>query len=312
MALSKEVKVGLLALVAGVVLYVGFNFLKGVDFFSPTKKYYVVYKEVDGLTVSNPVTLHGLAVGRVSRMELLTTRDNLILVELQVDEELQIGDSTLAFISNTDLLGGKSVDLRIGRNSRVFESGDTLIGMKEKSLTDRLGEKALPIMANLDSTVIKMNKIFGDELGTSISNTLHNFELASHNLKSIMETNKTNIATITGNLAALSVSLKETERELKPLLAKMNSVADSLNDMKLKETVSNANAAMANLNKITDKINQGQGSLGALVNDKAFINNLNTAISNMNKLVVDLKYNPRHYFAPLGKKPGKNDEKPAE
>jgi phospholipid/cholesterol/gamma-HCH transport system substrate-binding protein len=66
--ISKEVKVGLLAIVSGVVLYLGFNFLKGVDFLSPNNSYYAVYDNVDGLTVSNPVTLNGLAVGRVKEI----------------------------------------------------------------------------------------------------------------------------------------------------------------------------------------------------------------------------------------------------
>jgi len=50
--LSKEFKVGILALLAGVMLYYGFNFLKGVDFFSKTNKYYAVYENIDGLQVS--------------------------------------------------------------------------------------------------------------------------------------------------------------------------------------------------------------------------------------------------------------------
>lgn len=85
MALSKEVKVGLLALVAGIILYVGFNFLKGIDFFSPTKKYYVVYDNIAGLTVSNPVTLNGMTIGRVDQTKILTERNNKILVTLEVD-----------------------------------------------------------------------------------------------------------------------------------------------------------------------------------------------------------------------------------
>jgi phospholipid/cholesterol/gamma-HCH transport system substrate-binding protein len=303
--ISKEVKVGLLALVAGVILYMGFNFLKGVDFFSPTKKYYIVYDQIDGLTVSNPVTLNGMTIGRVDNLKMITSQNNKIVVEILVDEHVVLGDSTSAFIANTDLLGGKSIDLKLGKNTKVYDNGDTLQGVMEKNITEMLREKAIPILTNLDSTVVHLNNIFGDELGTSIKKTLHNFELASEDLKLVMGQNRKNLHTITSNLSAMTSSLAETERELKPLIAKMSHFADSLNDLELKATVANANKAMENLNSITGKINSGEGSLGALVNDKAFVENLNHAVKSMDKLLIDLRNNPRHYFAPLGQKPKK-------
>ena len=59
--MSKEFKVGVIALIAGIILYVGFNFLKGIELFSNTNKFYVVYDRVNGLQVSNPVMLNGLS-----------------------------------------------------------------------------------------------------------------------------------------------------------------------------------------------------------------------------------------------------------
>jgi phospholipid/cholesterol/gamma-HCH transport system substrate-binding protein len=215
--ISREVKVGLLALVAGAVLYIGFNFLKGVEFFSPVKRYYVVYTNIDGLSSSNPVILNGLNVGRVNSIQLLPESGYKIVVGLDVDDKLVLGDSTLAILSNSDLLGGKSILLKLGRNSKIKENGDTLTGITDKNLTQALAERAMPILSNLDSTVVKMNKVFGDELGNSIQKTLHNFEIASTDLRLTVAANKQNITTITSNLADLSESLKETQAALKPL-----------------------------------------------------------------------------------------------
>jgi phospholipid/cholesterol/gamma-HCH transport system substrate-binding protein len=71
MKISKEAKVGILAVVALAMLYFGFNYLKGSDIFSRSNKYVVVYDNVDGLTPSNPVQLNGLNVGRVDRIDIL-------------------------------------------------------------------------------------------------------------------------------------------------------------------------------------------------------------------------------------------------
>jgi phospholipid/cholesterol/gamma-HCH transport system substrate-binding protein len=316
--ISREVKVGLLALVAGAVLYIGFNFLKGVEFFSPVKRYYVVYTNIDGLSSSNPVILNGLNVGRVNSIQLLPESGYKIVVGLDVDDKLVLGDSTLAILSNSDLLGGKSILLKLGRNSKIKENGDTLTGITDKNLTQALAERAMPILSNLDSTVVKMNKVFGDELGNSIQKTLHNFEIASTDLRLTVAANKQNITTITSNLADLSESLKETQAALKPLMAHMTQFADSLNDLHLKRIVNNANAAMKNLNEITARINSGQGTMGALMNDKAAYDNMNKSIKDLDLLLLDLKANPKRYvhFSMFGgkekapKKSKKNKNQP--
>jgi phospholipid/cholesterol/gamma-HCH transport system substrate-binding protein len=292
---TREVKVGLLALVAGAVLYIGFNFLKGVEFFSPVKRYYIIYSNIDGLSSSNPVIMNGLNVGRVNSIQLLTNRNYKILVGIDVDDELVLGDSTIAILSNSDLLGGKEILLKLGKGSNIKKNGDTLTGIADKNLTQALAERAMPILSNLDSTVLKMNRVFGDELGNSIQKTLHNFEVASNDLRMTVSVNKQNINTITSNLADLSASLKETQSSLKPLMAHMNQFADSLNDLELKRVVNNANIAMKNLSQITAKINSGDGTMGALLNDKAAYDNMNKSMKDLDALLMDLKANPKRY-----------------
>lgn len=302
--LTKEARVGLLALVAGIMLYVGFNFLKGNDFFSTTNKYFVIYDNVEGLANSNSVLLNGVGVGRVTSIKLLPKKNNLIVVGLEVNSDIVIGDATSATLESDGLLGGKSIDLLLGNNSRVFSNGDTIHGIVKQPISAMISEKALPIMANLDSTVLKLNALFGDELGVSIKHTLHNLELASHDLSLIMAHSKNNIAGITSNLNTLSASLKDTEKNIAPLLSKMSSFADSLNDLELKKVVASANAAMKNLNEVSNKINDGNGSLGLLVNDKALYQKLDNSAKDLDLLLIDVKEHPKRYihFSVFGRK----------
>jgi phospholipid/cholesterol/gamma-HCH transport system substrate-binding protein len=299
--LSKEAKIGIMALVSGVMLYLGFNFLKGMDFLSPIKTYYVWYDDIDGLTISNPVVINGFTIGRVNKIVLDQSKGNKILVELQVDKDIQLGNSTIAYLSSLDLLGGKSIVLHLGKNSKVFDNGDTIRGLKEKGFIQVLGDKATPVLTNLDSTIVKINTILGDETNNNIRKLLINLVTTSENLKLLMVENRQNISGITGNLNALSASLIETEKGFKPILVKFNQLADSLNDLEMKRVVDNANVAMANLSSITEKINKGEGSLGALINDKKTIDNLNKTMKDIDVLVIDFKRNPKNYLAPLGR-----------
>ncbi len=110
MKFSKEFKVGLLAVVSITVLYFGFNFLKGIDIFEKTKNYYALYTNIDGLTISNPVVINGLSIGRVSTIEILQNKDNLVAVELSIDSKIVLKHGTIARLVNTDFLGSKAMN----------------------------------------------------------------------------------------------------------------------------------------------------------------------------------------------------------
>jgi phospholipid/cholesterol/gamma-HCH transport system substrate-binding protein len=302
---SKEFKVAILAIASGVVIYTGVNFLKGVDLMSKTNTYYVSYPEIDGLTVSNPVMVNGLMVGRVSAIHLDQEKNNSLLVTLEVDKEVKIGDSTIALLSNNSLLGSKAIKLTLGNSSVIFEDDATIVGQKDQGLAEVLAAKANPLIEHLDSVIINVNSRLGAISGKQLSGVVANLEAASGDLKIIMRENAGNLHTITGNLAQLSASLVKTESELKPMIVKFSALADSLNDLELKATVAKANATMGNLSEITRKINAGEGTLGALITDKSLHTNLNKTLTDLDSLLVDLQYNPNHYFAPLGKKPKK-------
>ena len=63
--MKKEIKIALTAVVALVLLFIGLNFLKGINVFQSTNTYYVKFKNVVGLSVSNPVYANGYPVGIV-------------------------------------------------------------------------------------------------------------------------------------------------------------------------------------------------------------------------------------------------------
>jgi len=76
---NKEVKVGLFSAITLVLLYLGFNYLKGIDFLERKTTYYAVYDNIDQLAVSNPVLVNGYPVGRVSHIKILQDKNNRVL-----------------------------------------------------------------------------------------------------------------------------------------------------------------------------------------------------------------------------------------
>ena len=77
-----------------VMLYMGFYFLKGNDFFSTKTKYYAIYDNIDQLAAGNPVLVNGYAVGQVSRIKILQSKQNRVLVELNIDSGVAVSEIT--------------------------------------------------------------------------------------------------------------------------------------------------------------------------------------------------------------------------
>jgi len=164
MKISKEVKVGLFMAISLVLLYFGFNFLKGIDFFSSTHKYYAIYSNVGGLGLSNEVQINGVAVGRVSRIQVQQSK-NRVLVEMEIDSDIIIGDSTTALL-NSDFLGTKSIQLNPGNNTRQLKPKDTVQSNVAKGILNLIAESAAPVADNLEGTLRKLNTIL-DNLATN-------------------------------------------------------------------------------------------------------------------------------------------------
>jgi len=302
---SKEFKVGLMTLVAGVILYLGFNFLKGQDVFSNTNTFYIKYSKIDGLASSNPVFINGYQVGKVKTLTLNQQDNNSILVSIDVSKDILIGDGTFAEISK-DLLGSMSIVLLMGKNTKLYQSGDTLKGDFQLGLMDILGKKADPIAIHLDTTLVHLSKMLDNDMRTKLYGTLANLEELTRLLKTTMQHSQGNLDGTFKNLNTLTANLVETEKQLKPILTKYGALADSLNDLELKAMVDNANQLLVELNKSATKISKGEGTLGALVNDKAAYDNLNKTLTDLDALLVHLDKNPKHFFAPFGKKEKKD------
>lgn len=301
--MSKEIKVGLIAIVSGALLYYGFNYLKGVDFFSSTNKYYAVYENVDGLVKSNPVIVNGLAVGRVNKIRLLQEQDNLILVEMDIDESITLGDSTVASLTNTDLLGSKGIVLKIGPLTSELEPGDTVKSYLDPGLS-KLFETVDPVANNLNTTITRVNEILLGMKGSGeiIAETLAEVKKTTLGINEMIAQNKYEVAKITARTASMIEKLNRKLDNIDPILAKTEGVLDSLNGLKINETLMSIKATVDNLNETVTAFKNPDGSLGKLINNDSLYNNLNQTVMDLDKLIIHMDQYPKHFFSPLGKK----------
>ncbi|MEN7549228.1 MlaD family protein [Rapidithrix thailandica] len=298
MALSKEVKVGLLSVVSLTVFYLGFKFLTGVELFSSSRVYYAVYDNIDGLQVSNPVIINGLNVGRVSGIEILQDQNNRLKVGLEVNEEIKVTKNSKALLTDNGLLGGKSIELKLAPGDSYLEVGDYLIAEKPKGFVGVMKEKSMPVLENVDSLLANFNELASKINGMSgkIEGTLTNLESSTGQLDQLLRQNS---ATLHRNLLkfdSISSTLLVTSRQLPPLMEKLNTVADSVSTMEVKALVRNTNHLMVEMKQTVKAINKAEGSLGLLIKDDSLYRNMNRTMQDLDSLFIDMKTNPKRYI----------------
>lgn len=306
MKMSQEVKVGLLAIVSLLMLYFGFNFLKGSDFFSKTNQYQVIYDNIDGLTASNPVSINGLTVGQVKRIEILQDQRNKLLVTLELKKDIRVTQGSRAVLADDGLLGGKLIRLGINPGAPILADGGQLVAAKESGLSALIREKTLPVLNNVDSLTYQLNRVVGqfDQTGVVLNRTLASANAGVRTLDLTVSENRAALRTTLDNVNRLSASLLETERQLKPILAKADTFADSLQGLQLRQTLGSVNKTVDNLQKLLGGIQEGRGSLGKLTSDEQLYTNVNATTASLERLLTDLRENPKRYvhFSLFGKK----------
>ena len=99
MKISNETKIGALAAVSIAVLILGFNYLKGSNLFEKSDKIYAVFGKVDGLAVSNPVSINGLQIGKVASLHEKDKNLSGIIVAIDLTKDINIPNNSLVFVN---------------------------------------------------------------------------------------------------------------------------------------------------------------------------------------------------------------------
>jgi phospholipid/cholesterol/gamma-HCH transport system substrate-binding protein len=301
MKISKEVKVGLFMISAIVLLYFGFNFLKGIDFFSSDHKYYAIFHNVDKLTESNQIFLNGYAVGRVSDI-IIQQRKDRVLVELSIDSDIIVNKASVAVL-NGELLGGRFIQLIVGKSDERLKPHDTIQSDVAKGLADVIAENAKPVAANLQTTLAKVNSMLDtmQESALLLNKILTDFQGTPGMIKYSIANLNGKIGQMSGTFDAVGKNLDSTLTGLKPTLDNFKTLSDSLKRIKLGGTINKLQESLSKLNQTLAALNNGKTTASKLMTEDTLYVNLNSLLRNLDSLANHFDKNPKHFMAPLGK-----------
>ena len=307
---QREIRIGIVFIIATLVLIWGLMYLKGLEIFTPSRMFYAVYDNVDGLVVSNPVTLNGLQIGQVNVLQFDQHHNGKIICELYIKGDYPFPKNSIARIRSSSLLGSKEVAIVLGKSSAIAKSGDTLQTEIEASLGAEVNKQLIPLkrkaenlISSIDSVVVivqlVLNRNTRENLVQAIDHVkdaLANIAHATFDLDTLVSTQRKNIAGIIGNVESISKNLKQNNEKITHIINNLSDISDSLAKAKIPATIMQVNLAVKSLNTTLEKINKGEGSLGLLVNDQKLYIDVENAARNLNLLIEDLKANPKKYL----------------
>lgn len=293
MKAKKEIIIGICVVLALFALFLGIDFLKGINIFKPANYYYATYTDVAGLQVSAPVTLNGYKVGQIREIKYEFDNPGHVKVQLSLDRELRLPEGTKAVITQ-DLLGTASVVLKPSSANTHHEIGTHLIGETASGMMESVSKDLMPavnaIFPKIDSLLTHLNTIVADpaliasvrrldDITLNLDRTMRSINRTTAGLPQVMD----NVDTITVNLAAMSNDLAQLSAELKAL--------------PLDSTMQNITALSANLRILSQQLNDPNSSLGLITHDRALYDNLNNCAASLDSLLIDVKRNPKRYIS---------------
>lgn len=294
---SKEIQIGVVAIVGIVVLYLGLQFLKGLTMFSSDSKYYVKFDNISGLTASSPIYANGFKVGVVESIAYDYSSQDKIVAVVGLNKEMRLPKESRAEIVS-DLLGNIKLELVLGPNpADLLAPGDTIVGGVHAgimSMASGVVPQIQAMLPKLDSILTSVNMLLADP---ALKNSLHNIDDITGNLTKT--TKELNLLT-----SSLNQQMPAMLKNADGVLANANEFTHQLNELDLAATMVKVNNTLQNVEQMTAKLNSNEGTLGLLMRDPELYNNLNSTMMHADSLVIDLKQNPKRYvhFSIFGRK----------
>ena len=310
MKVTNETKIGALTSIAIVLLILGFNFLKGKDLFSHSKKIYAVFKNVDGLELSNTVSIKGLNVGNVYAIKATDKNINGILVTISMKQDVNIPKNSVASISS-GLINSSTIVINKGDASEYIQDGDTLSTIEKGSILNEFQSSLNPVISTLNSTLGSLDsliQVVGSLFNPAVKNNftaiIANLARSSASLQIMLNDKTSSLAHSMVHLDSFTNNLASNNQRITGTLDNLEKTTSKLANAKIDETLQSAQATMNSLRDAINKVNSTDGTMGLLLNDKKLYLNLENTARSLNILLDDLRMHPKRYvnISVFGKK----------
>jgi phospholipid/cholesterol/gamma-HCH transport system substrate-binding protein len=254
----------------------------------------------------------GKKIGKVSYTRIMGQK---IAVQLSIDNSFAFSipvDSKIE-VKSEGLIGSKFISITPGFNTKDFILPDeTVEGLREFDFSE-ITPGIVPLTQDLSAFARQLRATLGEEERDKIRLTINNIESFTsqldsfiHNYQNIIsDKDKNNFKSTMKNLRDVTSELKEgINKEIDKLDQMLNNfkvVTDKSDE--LSTTISELRKSSESFSSLTDKLDliltkmeNGEGTLGKLINNDTLHENMNSLVNEVRALIKDFKDNPTKYM----------------
>ncbi len=286
---SIEIKVGIITVVSILILVLGYSWLKQYLEMRNFTDVLVMFENANNIKPGETVTMNGMEIGRIKSMKV---EEDGVMITLQVHLDFPLKEGTIFRLHESNLMGGKRIDIRPGRGEKQLDLAQTFTGQTDAGITG--------VFARIDDLVAKLDGIVS-RVGDS-DGIIDDFAALADTAKTML-TNLNEM--IDENRAPLGTAVESASGAF----GKINRILDD-NEKPIHDTLDNLNGAtqearvlftkldtlVARFDRISANIEEGDNTVSNLLNERELYNQMVEAVTEIDSLLEDVKAHPKKYF----------------
>jgi len=261
---TPEFKVGfLVVVVSGLIGVMAMKVAQGPGLFSGQKRFYFRADSAGGLVQNSAVKMAGIKIGVIRDIVLEDGRARIVVT---LDGAARVTEGTVVEFKADGILGDKHIELIPGKvDAPEVESGSELPVAKGKGSVDDVMTEVTRVAKSMNELMSMLNKAASEgDNSTRLGRIIGNIEQITEDLKSVSSSNRD---------------------KLDEILDRVHSITRNIDTYVNEESLARVDRSLKNIEDITQKINNGEGTLGHLINDDRTVTELNSAITNVNNFL---------------------------
>jgi phospholipid/cholesterol/gamma-HCH transport system substrate-binding protein len=288
-----EIKVGILVLAGAAVLIAAIWLAKGYRFGQSFYSVSVVFPDVGSLSTGDPVSVSGVTEGKVESVRLY---EGGVLVTLELSRDVVLKQDATFTIKNLGLMGERFIAVKTGKSATPLDMSQPAKGITESGIPEVMGTMG-QVIQQLNQLVEKLDQTIASPATLDkFSQTITDLQRLSARLDSATKYNAPKIDKTVDNFASLSDKLKQgvdrNEKYVDTAVQNIDVAARRL--VKLTDDMEEASKRFKSF--ATD-LDESQGSLRLMMEDRRLYDDLRRAALNLDSLVVDIRQNPKKYIS---------------
>jgi phospholipid/cholesterol/gamma-HCH transport system substrate-binding protein len=238
---------------------------------------------VQGLIIGSLVKYRGVEVGRVVRIRVNPTDLDSILVDVKIREGVVVKTDMTALMAYVGLTGQKYIEISGGNltSNNLKAHGEIPMGRG-------LGERAEDILANIETTSVRINELLAPDNLKRISAFLENAEKGSAALSDVLESRRTSLENTLASFEKSSLEFAKATEKIVPM-------TDDL-DRLIKTIEASSQETLGNISK-----RFSSEEIGQVIKDvRSFLDTASVSLKKVESVLLEQQSELTRTFSSLG------------